>query len=85
MILSKLWFILVALTASVALTIAFVAPRSAGRQLGVTEAVGLDRAQYAVTSSDLPTGHLEVAHAGQTDPVSPAPPLETSRRRGDTL
>jgi hypothetical protein len=47
MFLSKVWFILVALVASVSLTVAFVAPRSAHRQLASVEAQGLDRAQYA--------------------------------------
>ncbi|MDZ4696173.1 MAG: MXAN_5187 family protein [Deltaproteobacteria bacterium] len=47
MFLNKLWFILVALTAGVSLTVAFLAPQSAGRQLKQAEASGLDRAQYA--------------------------------------
>ncbi len=47
MFLNKLWFILVALAASVAMTVALVAPQSASRQLGEVEARGLDRAQYA--------------------------------------
>ncbi|MCG5054618.1 MAG: hypothetical protein KA712_16770 [Myxococcales bacterium] len=47
MFLSKIWFILVALVASVAITVALVAPRSASRQLASAEAQSLDRAQYA--------------------------------------
>jgi hypothetical protein len=47
MFLSKIWFILVALVASVATTVALVAPRSASRQLASAEAQSLDRAQYA--------------------------------------
>jgi len=47
MFLNKLWFILVALTAGVSLTVAFLAPQSASRQLKQAEASGLDRAQYA--------------------------------------
>ncbi|MDX2019870.1 MAG: MXAN_5187 family protein [Deltaproteobacteria bacterium] len=47
MFLSKIWFILVALVASVATTVALVAPRSASRHLASAEAQSLDRAQYA--------------------------------------
>lgn len=47
MFLSKIWFILVALVASVAATVALVAPRSASRKLASAEAQSLDRAQYA--------------------------------------
>lgn len=47
MFLSKIWFVLVCLAAGVAMTAAFVAPRSASRQLESSEADGLDRAQYA--------------------------------------
>jgi len=47
MFLTRLWFIIVALIGAVALVVAFVAPRSASRQLAHVEARGLDRAQYA--------------------------------------
>lgn len=47
MFLSKIWFVIVCLVCGVSLTAAFVAPRSAARQLETTEAEGLDRAQYA--------------------------------------
>jgi hypothetical protein len=47
MFLSKIWFVLVALLAGVAITAAFVAPRSADRMLLELEGQRLDRAQYA--------------------------------------
>src|SRR6185369_9145360 len=45
--LSKIWFILIALVAAVALTFALIAPRPAVQKLGVLEGQRLDRAQYA--------------------------------------
>jgi hypothetical protein len=47
MFLSKIWFILIALAAAVAVTFALVAPRPAVQQLAVLEGQRLDRAQYA--------------------------------------
>jgi hypothetical protein len=47
MFLSKIWFVLVALLAGVALTAAFVAPRPADRRIEQLEGQRLDRAQYA--------------------------------------
>src|ERR1700759_2789848 len=47
MFLSKIWFILIALLAGVAVTIALVAPRRAGQKLAAVEGQRLDRAQYA--------------------------------------
>jgi hypothetical protein len=47
MFLSKIWFILIALVAAVALTFALIAPRPAVQKLGVLEGQRLDRAQYA--------------------------------------
>jgi hypothetical protein len=47
MFLSKIWFILVALLAGVAVTAAFVAPRPADRRIEQLEGQRLDRAQYA--------------------------------------
>ncbi len=47
MFLSKIWFVLVGLAASVAATAAFVAPRSADRRIVQLEGQRLDRAQYA--------------------------------------
>jgi hypothetical protein len=47
MFLSKIWFILIALVAGVAVTFALVAPRPAVQKLGVLEGQRLDRAQYA--------------------------------------
>ena len=47
MFLSKIWFIIVALVAGVALTFALIAPRPAVQKLGVLEGQRLDRAQYA--------------------------------------
>ena len=47
MFLSKIWFIIVALVAGVALTFALIAPRPAVQKLGALEGQRLDRAQYA--------------------------------------
>jgi hypothetical protein len=47
MFLSKIWFIIVALIAGVALTFALIAPRPAVQKLGALEGQRLDRAQYA--------------------------------------
>ncbi|MEA2698496.1 MAG: hypothetical protein QOI66_2767 [Myxococcales bacterium] len=47
MFLSKIWFILIALLAGVAVTIALVAPRPAVQKLAALEGQRLDRAQYA--------------------------------------
>src|SRR6478735_10693205 len=47
MFLSKIWFILVAFVAGIALTFALIAPRPAVQKLGVLEGQRLDRAQYA--------------------------------------
>src|SRR5437762_8196802 len=47
MFLSKIWFVLVALVAGLALTAAFVAPRPADRRIEQLEGQRLDRAQYA--------------------------------------
>jgi hypothetical protein len=47
MFLSKIWFILVGLLASVAVTAAFVAPRPADRRIEQLEGQRMDRAQYA--------------------------------------
>ena len=47
MFLSKIWFILIALVAGVALTLALIAPRPVVQKLGVLEGQRLDRAQYA--------------------------------------
>jgi hypothetical protein len=47
MFLSKIWFILIALVAGVALTFALIAPRPVVQKLGVVEGQRLDRAQYA--------------------------------------
>ncbi len=47
MFLSKIWFILVALVAGLAVTVALVAPRPAVQKLSTLEGQRLDRAQYA--------------------------------------
>jgi hypothetical protein len=47
MFLSKIWFMLIALTAGVAVTVALVAPRPVVQKLVVLEGQRLDRAQYA--------------------------------------
>jgi len=47
MFLSKIWFILIALAAGVAVTVALVAPRPAVQKLSGLEGQRLDRAQYA--------------------------------------
>ena len=47
MFLSKIWFVLVGLLASVSLAAAFVAPRAADRRILELEGQRLDRAQYA--------------------------------------
>ena len=47
MFLSKIWFILIALAAGVAVTVALVAPRPAVQKLAMVEGQRLDRAQYA--------------------------------------
>src|ERR1700704_561275 len=47
MFLSKIWFILIALVAGVAVTVALVAPRPAVQKLAALEGQRLDRAQYA--------------------------------------
>ncbi|HET6149368.1 MAG TPA: MXAN_5187 family protein [Polyangia bacterium] len=47
MFLTKIWFILIALAAGVAVTVALVAPRPAVQRLAALEGQRLDRAQYA--------------------------------------
>ncbi len=47
MFLSKIWFILIALAAGLAVTVALVAPRPAVQKLSALEGQRLDRAQYA--------------------------------------
>jgi hypothetical protein len=47
MFLSKIWFILIAVAAGVAVTVALVAPRPAVQKLSALEGQRLDRAQYA--------------------------------------
>src|SRR5512147_2058134 len=47
MFLSKIYFVLVALVAGVAITAAFVAPRPADRRIEQLEGQRMDRAQYA--------------------------------------
>ena len=47
MFLSKIWFILIALTAGLAVTVALVAPRPVVQRLSTLEGQRLDRAQYA--------------------------------------
>jgi hypothetical protein len=47
MFLSKIWFILIALTAGLAVTVALVAPRPVVQKLSTLEGQRLDRAQYA--------------------------------------
>src|SRR5579872_6013238 len=47
MFLSKIWFILIALLAGIAVTVAVVAPRPAVQKLAALEGQRLDRAQYA--------------------------------------
>jgi hypothetical protein len=47
MFLSKIWFVLVGLVAAVAVSAAFIAPRSADRRVTELEGQRLDRAQYA--------------------------------------
>src|SRR6185369_2408461 len=47
MFLSKIWFILIALLAGVAVTMALIAPRPAVQKLALLEGQRLDRAQYA--------------------------------------
>jgi hypothetical protein len=47
MFLSKIWFILIALVAAVAVTFALIAPKPAVQKLAVLEGQRLDRAQYA--------------------------------------
>ena len=47
MFLSKIWFVLVGLLATVAVTAAFVAPRPADRRIEQLEGQRMDRAQYA--------------------------------------
>lgn len=47
MFLTKIWFILIALAAGVAVTVALVAPRPAVQKLAALEGQRLDRAQYA--------------------------------------
>jgi hypothetical protein len=47
MFLTKIWFILIALAAGVAVTVALVAPRPAVQKLAMLEGQRLDRAQYA--------------------------------------
>ena len=47
MFLTKIWFILIALAAGVAVAVALVAPRPAVQKLATLEGQRLDRAQYA--------------------------------------
>jgi hypothetical protein len=65
MFLSKIWFILIALVAAVALTFALIAPRPAVQKLGVLEGQRLDRAQYAAEQMFKVDAHKWIDHAGK--------------------
>lgn len=65
MFLSKIWFILVALLAAVAITLAVVAPRPAAVKLEKLEGQRLDRAQYAAQQMLRADAHLWIDTAGK--------------------
>ena len=65
MFLSKIWFVLVALVAGVAMTAAFVAPRSADRRIVELEGQRLDRAQYAAEQMLKTDAHWSIDYASK--------------------
>src|SRR3954447_6486568 len=65
MFLSKIWFILIALLAGVAVTFALVAPRPAVQKLSVLEGQRLDRAQYAAEQMFKVDAHKWIDRVGK--------------------
>ena len=65
MFLSKIWFIIVALIAGVALTFALIGPKPAVRKLGELEGQRLDRAQYAAEQMFKVDAHKWIDRVGK--------------------
>src|SRR5262245_49236242 len=65
MFLSKIWFILVALAAAIAVTFALIAPRPFERRLAALEGQRLDRAQYAAEQMFKVDAHKWIDHVGK--------------------
>jgi hypothetical protein len=65
MFLSKIWFVLVGLTAGVAMGAAFVAPRAADRRILGLEGERLDRAQYAAEQMLKADAHSWIDYASK--------------------
>jgi hypothetical protein len=65
MFLSKIWFILIALAAAIAVTFAVIMPRPAARKLAALEGQRLDRAQYAAEQMFKVDAHKWIDHVGK--------------------
>src|SRR4029079_2615388 len=65
MFLSKIWFILIALAAAIAVTCALIAPRPFERKLEAAEGQRLDRAQYAAEQMFKVDAHKWIDHVGK--------------------
>jgi len=65
MFLSKIWFILVALAAAIAVTFALIAPRPFERRLAALKGQRLDRAQYAAEQMFKVDAHKWIDHVGK--------------------
>jgi Double sensory domain of two-component sensor kinase len=65
MFLSKIWFILVALAAAIAVTFALIAPRPFERRLAALEGQRLDRAQYAAEQMFKVDAHKWIDHVSK--------------------
>jgi hypothetical protein len=65
MFLSKIWFILIALAAAIAVTFALIAPRPFERKLEAAEGQRLDRAQYAAEQMFKVDAHKWIDHVGK--------------------
>src|SRR5262245_63178419 len=65
MFLSKIWFILIALVAGVAVTFALVAPKPAVQKLTNLEGQRLDRAQYAAEQMFKVDAHKWIDRVGK--------------------
>jgi hypothetical protein len=65
MFLSKIWFILIALAAALAVTFALIAPRPFERRLAALEGQRLDRAQYAAEQMFKVDAHKWIDHVSK--------------------
>jgi imidazole glycerol phosphate synthase subunit HisF len=65
MFFSKIWFILVALAAAIAVTFALIAPRPFERRLAGLEGQRLDRAQYAAEQMFKVDAHKWIDHVSK--------------------